>query len=134
MLNEDLGNRPKRFDPISRQAERPLAFGPDPGNPIGYDYSMAKGSRSVVCQRTMGQYPLPGYGPVASENRPVRTRMPGGVGRGREILPLTRLCQITCSFVQTARKAFCERCNHLSIRFRLFSTILPASFCLHSIA
>jgi hypothetical protein len=24
-------------------------------------------------------------------NRPVRTRMPGGVGRGREKLPLTRL-------------------------------------------
>jgi hypothetical protein len=27
--------------------------------------------------------PLPGYGSVISVNRPVRTRMPGGVGAGR---------------------------------------------------
>src|SRR5471030_634573 len=35
--------------------------------------------------------PLPLYGPVTSANRPVRTRMPGGVGRGGEKPPLTRL-------------------------------------------
>jgi hypothetical protein len=34
---------------------------------------------------------LPGYGPVISVNRPVRTRMPGGVGAGGENPPATRL-------------------------------------------
>ena len=37
---------------------------------------------------------LPGYGPVTSANRPVRTRMPGGVGGGGEKPPLTRLSTI----------------------------------------
>jgi len=32
----------------------------------------------------MGTNPLPGYGPVNSVNRPVRTRMRGGVGAGGE--------------------------------------------------
>jgi hypothetical protein len=35
--------------------------------------------------------PLPDYGPVGSVNRPVRTRMRGGVGRGNLKLPFTRL-------------------------------------------
>ena len=34
---------------------------------------------------------LPGYGPVIFVNRPVRTRMPGGVGAGGEKPPATRL-------------------------------------------
>ena len=59
--------------------------------PVGDDQPMAQGSGFVVCQRTVGEYPLPRYGAVAHGNRLVRTRMPGGVGRGREILPLTRL-------------------------------------------
>ncbi len=32
-----------------------------------------------------------GYGPVTSVNRPVRTRMPGGVGAGGKKPPATRL-------------------------------------------
>ena len=35
---------------------------------------------------------LPGYGPVLSVNRPVRTRMAGGVGAGGEKPSATRLC------------------------------------------
>jgi hypothetical protein len=31
------------------------------------------------------------YGPLVLGNRPVRTRMPGGVGAGGEIPPATRL-------------------------------------------
>jgi hypothetical protein len=52
---------------------------------------MAEGSRSHICQRTVGETSLPGQGPVTLLNRPVRTRMPGGVGRGGEKPPLTRL-------------------------------------------
>jgi hypothetical protein len=40
----------------------------------------------------VGKHPLPGYGSVTPGNRLVRTRMLGGVGRGSERLPLTRLC------------------------------------------
>ena len=64
---------------------------PQTGRPARYDQSVAERSRSHICQRTVGEDSLPGYGPVTSANRPVRTRMPGGVGRGREKLPLTRL-------------------------------------------
>jgi len=34
---------------------------------------------------------LTGYGPSVFGNRPVRTRMPGGVGAGGEKPPATRL-------------------------------------------
>jgi hypothetical protein len=63
-----------------------------PASSVGDDQQMAQGAGSVICQRAVGEHPLPRYGAVAHGNRPVRTRMPGGVGRGREILPLTRLC------------------------------------------
>jgi hypothetical protein len=39
----------------------------------------------------MGENSLPDYGSVVSVNRPVRTRMPGGVGAGGEKPPATRL-------------------------------------------
>jgi len=39
----------------------------------------------------VGEASLPGYGPVILSNRPVRTRMPGGVGAGGEKPPATRL-------------------------------------------
>jgi len=38
----------------------------------------------------VGEHSLPGYGPVISVNRLVRTRMPGGVGAGGENPPATR--------------------------------------------
>jgi len=43
----------------------------------------------------MGEHSLPGYGPVGSLNRLVRTRMLGGVGRAGEKPALTRLA---CAF------------------------------------
>jgi hypothetical protein len=46
---------------------------------------------TCVCQRTMGEHSLSGYGPIDSVNRPVRTRMLGGVGAGGEKPPATRL-------------------------------------------
>src|SRR6266571_8744628 len=52
---------------------------------------MPEGTRVVICQRTVGEASLPGYGPVILSNRPVRTRMPGGVGAGGEKPPATRL-------------------------------------------
>ncbi|MCK4494986.1 MAG: hypothetical protein KAU91_01445, partial [Candidatus Aminicenantes bacterium] len=39
---------------------------------------------------TLGEYSLSGYGSISFVKRPVRTRMMGVVGRGREKLPLTR--------------------------------------------
>jgi hypothetical protein len=41
---------------------------------------MVKETGSHICQRTVGEHSLSGYGPIAYMNRPVRTRMPGGVG------------------------------------------------------
>ena len=38
--------------------------------------------RRVMEQPDPNEHPLPGYGPVNSVNRLVRTRMLGGVGRG----------------------------------------------------
>jgi len=75
-----------RFEP-----ERSLEISPYLGDPLGNDQPMAQGSRFAFCQRSMGTYPLPGYGSVALGNRLVRTRMPGGVGAGGEIPPATRL-------------------------------------------
>jgi hypothetical protein len=65
------------------------------GHPIGHDQSMAQGSRFAFCQRSMGNHPLPGYGSVAHGKHLVRTRTPGGVGAGGEILPATRLENIS---------------------------------------
>ena len=77
------------FVAISRKG--PVASGPDSGHSDRYDQPVAQGKGSRVCQRAVGEYPLPDYGPVGSVNRPVRTRMQGGVGRGSSKLPFTRL-------------------------------------------
>jgi len=42
-------------------------------------------SLMIACgtfQRAIGDHSKPGCGPAGSVNRPVRTRMPGGVGAG----------------------------------------------------
>ena len=52
---------------------------------------MDKRSRFDLSQRIVGEHSLPGYGPVSLVNRPVRTRMPGGVGAGGEIPPASAL-------------------------------------------
>jgi len=52
---------------------------------------MACGSGVCGCQRPVGENSLSDYGPIISMNRPVRTRMPSGVGRGGAKPPLTRL-------------------------------------------
>jgi len=64
---------------------------PNNGNTNGNDEPVAKGTRVAVCQGTMGEHSLPGYGPVGFVKRPVRTRMPGVVGAGGEKPPATRL-------------------------------------------
>ena len=56
---------------------------------------MAQGSRLSICQRTVGEHSLPGYGPVVSVNRLVLTRMLGGVGAGGEKPPATRFAEFT---------------------------------------
>jgi hypothetical protein len=64
---------------------------PDAGDANRDDQRLAQRSRASICQRAVGSHSLPGYGPVISVNRPVRTRMPGGVGAGGEKPPATRL-------------------------------------------
>jgi hypothetical protein len=54
------------------------------GHPIGYEQSMAQGSRFTLPQRSVGNHPLPGHGPVTSGNRPLRNRLPSGVGGRRD--------------------------------------------------
>jgi hypothetical protein len=73
------------------QPKRPVAPVTNAGNPDRHDQSMAHGSRSIICQRAVGEHPLPGYGPVGLVKRPVRTRMLGVVGAGGEKPPATRL-------------------------------------------
>jgi len=46
---------------------------------------------SIQGNRSTQIHSLPGYGPVISVNRPVRTRMPDGVGAGGGEPPTTRL-------------------------------------------
>jgi len=61
------------------------------GHPYRHDQSVAQGSRVIICQRAVGEHSLPGYGPVDSVKRPVRTRIRGVVGAGGEKPPATRL-------------------------------------------
>ena len=44
-----------------------------------------------ICQRTVGENTLPGYGPVILMKRPVRSRTQGIVGAGGEKPLATRL-------------------------------------------
>ncbi|MFZ2960960.1 MAG: hypothetical protein WA705_29115, partial [Candidatus Ozemobacteraceae bacterium] len=50
----------------------------------------------------LGEDSLPGYGPVKFMNRRMRTRMSGGVGRGRKNLPLTRLALLPINIQSAA--------------------------------
>jgi cytochrome c5 len=77
------------------QPQRAVATIPDVGNANGHDQRLGQGSRASICQRAVGSHSLPGYGPVISVNRLVRTRMPGGVGAGGEKPPATRLGAVT---------------------------------------
>src|SRR6185369_13059762 len=77
--------------PCGPEQRRPVGNVPKTCRPYRFDQQMSEGSRFIVCQRTVGEASLPGYGPVILSNRPVRTRMPGGVGAGGEKPPATRL-------------------------------------------
>jgi len=59
-----------------------------PGRPARFASPLGVAPVMATCRGT-GQE-LPGYGPVISVNRPVRTRMPGGVGIGGEKPTATR--------------------------------------------
>ena len=63
----------------------------DIGNPIRHDQQMAQRSGTDICQRFVGEHSLSGYGPIGFMNRPMRTRLWGGVGTGGEKPPVTRL-------------------------------------------
>ena len=52
---------------------------------------MAERTGVDICKRTVGEYSLSGYGAIGFVKRPVRSRMRGVGGRGREKLPFTRL-------------------------------------------
>ena len=85
------GNVASRGHLCGNKPQRAVATIPDAGNANGHDQRLAQGSRASICQRAVGSHSLPGYGPVIPVNRPVRTRMPGGVGAGGEKPPATRL-------------------------------------------
>ncbi len=76
---------------VAMNRKRTLTPGSHPRYPDRYNQQVAQGSGAFVCQRAVGQHPLPGSGLVDSVNRPVRTRMRGGVGAGGEKPPATRL-------------------------------------------
>ena len=55
----------------------------------------AKRTRVGFHKSIVGEHSLSGYGPISSVNRPVRTRMRGGVGAGGAKPPATRLCVLS---------------------------------------
>jgi hypothetical protein len=57
----------------------------------GMTHQWLKDHRFNICQRAVGEHSLPGYGPVDSVKRPVRTRMRGVVEAGGKRPPATRL-------------------------------------------
>jgi LSD1 subclass zinc finger protein len=67
---------------------------------------MAKESGVDLHQGTMGEHSLTGYGPVVFAKRPVRCRLQGVVGRGREKIPLTRLV-----FYLSGSSGICALCQ-----------------------
>jgi hypothetical protein len=96
-----------------------------PASSVGGDQQMAQGSESVVCQRMVGEHPLPCYGAVAHGNRLVRTRMPGcGEGEGNSLsypisghIAAARTGLTTCPLECAAHEpASLPRCNPLAQR------------------
>ena len=81
--------------PCGLEQKRPVGDVPKACRSNRFDQPMSEGSRVTICQRTVGEASLPGYGPVILSNRPVRTRMPGGVGAGGEKPPATRLASLS---------------------------------------
>src|SRR5665647_896 len=94
------------------QPQRAVAIIPDAGNVNGNDQRLAQISRAYIRQRAVGKHPLPGYGPVISVNRPVRTRMPGGVGAGGEKPPATRLGKLIDHLVSFSAPLLCMTGYH----------------------
>ena len=54
----------------------------DSGDQPGALLVMAETTGTAISSGTVERYPLSNYGPITIRNRPVRTRMPGGVGGG----------------------------------------------------
>jgi len=106
--------------------QRAVATIPDTGNANGHDQRLAQGSRASVCQRAVGSHSPPGYGPVISVNRPVRTRMPGGVGAGGEKPPATRLDAIYWGHISNSA----DDCWAVSSTVLLYESLrlIPARF------
>ena len=72
-----LSSPSSRYEP-----KRPVETGANVCNANRHDQSMVKETGSHICQRTVSEHSLSGHGPIVYMNRPVRTRMPGGVGAG----------------------------------------------------
>ena len=82
----------------SHEPQRPVAAVVNACDAKRHDQYMVEESGFGVCQGIVVQHSLPGYGPELSVNRPVRTRMPGGVGAGGwgRKTPATRLAGPSC--------------------------------------
>jgi len=78
------------------------------------DPCLQQAGRASVCQRAVGEHSLPDYSPVTSVNRPVRTRMRGGVGAGGLKPPATQLCNYPLK-LDGIYKHFVSDCLKLNI-------------------
>ena len=54
----------------------------DSGDQPGALFAMVETTGIAISSGTADRYPLSNYAPITFRNRPVRTRMPGGVGAG----------------------------------------------------
>ena len=86
LLKLGCSKRQAIFTALSRKSY--LALIKDVCNSSWYDQSVAQETRANFYQRAMGFFSLPEQDEVVFMNRPVRTRMQGGVGRGANYSPL----------------------------------------------
>jgi|GEM_PF-4785142 len=90
---------------VAAMHRRALASCPNPCHPDRYDHAngVTQRSRASICQRAVGENSLLPVCGIISVNRPLRTRMRGGVGAGGEKPPATRSCPY---FTQIDRSSF----------------------------
>ena len=111
------GNFPESSHRRRAQQEKSMENRTYLGNPDRHDQSVAQESRFNICQRAVGEHSLPGYGPVDSVKRPVRTRMRGTVGAGGERPPATRLALGRWFFWKLCAVPHCNNPNNIALGF-----------------
>ena len=129
LQSDEAWHAPRCRHPYESESQRPLERFQDLSDTNGHDQPMVEGPRTDICQRTMGETSLPGYGPVGSVNRLVRTRLPGGVGAGGEKPPATRFGILCCQKIIIQKlnigleglsyELFCFLTIKFLIRFRI---------------